>query len=61
MESVQKTFDEMYSEVLKDQSGGENSEVVREELEQARWDYKTEMKELRHNFRKFFLHWFHNS
>lgn len=52
METIQKTFNEMCTEVLQEQNNEDNLDNFYQSLQQAKWEYNTELKELKHNFSK---------
>ncbi|XP_053382290.1 protein kinase C-binding protein 1-like isoform X1 [Mercenaria mercenaria] len=50
LETIQKTVDEMCSEVLKEKSDTKTIELLNQKIGQARWNYCAELNELKHNF-----------
>lgn len=53
METIQKTMDEMCAEAINAHEESESVETLKNQLAQREWLYKTELNELKHNFRKY--------
>ncbi|XP_052763321.1 protein kinase C-binding protein 1-like isoform X2 [Mya arenaria] len=48
--SIQATLEEMCKEVMEEQVKPDNLDTLHKQLQLARWEYSTELNEIRHNF-----------